>query len=260
MSTAESAHRTFEERVHQVRLAHPAQGSGPGISTTASGDAFAAQQFDRQRVAWKDSSGIILKIGDQHWRGTGIGTAGRVTRWDAIIDGWERQLADEGEPPEVAAMLDAAEVAAGRRDRPAGGQGYRLSAAAGYAVEWHAVEIAALHLFELGWPELYEVGAIEPYDLLAINGDQQLVVEVKGTTSARESVVLTRREVEKHATAYPDNALIIVHSIELDDRAGPEPTTAGGILVDHQPWSIEADDLEVIAYGYRTPQPGVAPE
>lgn len=90
------------------------------------------------------------------------------------------------------------------------------------------METAALHLFELGWSELYEVGAIESYDLLAINGDLQLVVEVKGTTSAGESVVLTRREVEMHSTAYPDDALIIVHSIELDGGAGPEPTTAGG--------------------------------
>lgn len=114
MSTAESAGGTREERVRQVWLAHPAQGSGPGISTTASGDAFAAQQFNRQRVAWKGLSGIILKIDDQHWGGTGISPTGRVTGWNAIIDGWERQLADKGEPPEVADMLDAAEVAAGR--------------------------------------------------------------------------------------------------------------------------------------------------
>jgi len=40
-------------------------------------------------------------------RGKGIGTSGRPTRWASIIGGWERELADESEPPEVADTLDA---------------------------------------------------------------------------------------------------------------------------------------------------------
>jgi hypothetical protein len=252
MSATKSPASSFEDRVHEVWLAHPPQDGQAGIPTAASGAAFTAQHFDSQRVPWKGSSGIIVKVGDRHWRGKGIGTGGRPTRWAAIIEGWERQLADEGDPPEVADMLDAADLAAGRRNRGAGGQGYRLPPAARHAVEWHAVEMAAEHLLEHGWPELYEVGAIEPYDLLAIDGEQLLIVEVKGTTSAGETVVLTWREVEVHRASYPGNALIVVHSIELD-CTGPEPITVGGVLVQHEPWRIEDDDLEVVAYRYRTP-------
>jgi hypothetical protein len=257
MSATEPPASSFEDRVHEVWLAHPPQGSGAGIPTAASSAAFTAQQFNPRRVAWKGSLGIIVKAGEHHWRGKGIGTGGRPTRWAAIIEGWERQFADRDEPPEVADMLDAADQAAGRRNRGAGGQGYRLPPAARYAVEWHAVEMAADHLLGQGWPELYEVGAIAPYDLLAIDREQQLIVEVKGTTSAGEAVVLTRREVEVHGASYPGNALIVVHSIELD-YAGPEPVTAGGVLVQHQPWRIEDGDLQVVAYRYRTPHVGSA--
>lgn len=48
-----------------------------------------------------------------------------------------------------------------------------------------------------------------------------------------------------------DNALVIVHSIELDRTV--EPVTAtGGILHCTSPWTIEEETLTVISYIHRT--------
>lgn len=77
-------------------------------------------------------------------------------------------------------------------------------------------------------------------------------MEVKGTTSAGLEVILTRAEVEKQRKYYPDNALVVVHSIKLD-RTGVEPTASGGILHCTSPWAVEDEDLTVISYAYRTP-------
>ncbi|MET8854644.1 DUF3883 domain-containing protein [Streptomyces sp. NPDC004579] len=80
---------------------------------------------------------------------------------------------------------------------------------------------------------------------------QKLHVEVKGTTSAGLEVILTRAEVEKQRKYHPDNALVVVHSIELD-RTGEEPATSGGVLHCTAPWVVEDEDLTVISYAYRT--------
>ncbi len=80
---------------------------------------------------------------------------------------------------------------------------------------------------------------------------RQLHVEVKGTTSAGLELILTRAEVEKQRKCYPDNALVVVHSIELD-RTGEEPATSGGVLHCTSPWAVEDADLTVISYAYRT--------
>lgn len=52
-------------------------------------------------------------------------------------------------------------------------------------------------------------------DFKAMREGQEWVVEVKGTTGAAASVLLTRNEVDLHLKAYPLNALIVVHGIPL---------------------------------------------
>jgi hypothetical protein len=74
---------------------------------------------------------------------------------------------------------------------------------------------------------------------------------VKGTTSDGSQIILTRAEVEWQRKFAPDNALVIVHSIELDGTV--EPVTAtGGVLHCTSPWTIEEETLTVISYIHRT--------
>lgn len=162
-----------------------------------------------------------------------------------------------GDPtPEVLEAEQSAEKTAGRRTRSGTrprrpGQGFLLTASERRAIEHHSVRMATEHFEAQGW-SVKDVGAKESFDLLLTRGEKRLHVEVKGTTSAGLEVILTRAEVEKQRKYYPDNALVVVHSIKLD-RTGVEPTASGGILHCTSPWAVEDEDLTVISYAYRTP-------
>ncbi|MGW5053735.1 protein NO VEIN domain-containing protein [Actinokineospora sp. NPDC004072] len=149
------------------------------------------------------------------------------------------------DPDVMDAVLDA-ERAAGRTRR----QGRGLTAAEKTAVERRAMEVAGEHLVGQGW-DVEDVGATRSYDIDATRGEEHLFVEVKGTTSAGEEVVLTRREVELMTDEYPHTMLIVVHGIELD-RSGETPVARGGVLDVYHPWRVEPERLTPISYQYRT--------
>lgn len=98
---------------------------------------------------------------------------------------------DWREPPEIIDVLDSVARAAGRtRRKPR----RRLSRAEIVAIETLAVR-RATDLFESeGWTT-EDVGSSASYDLRCRMGDRRLHVEVKGTTSRGEKIVLTRNEV-----------------------------------------------------------------
>ncbi|NMI60232.1 DUF3578 domain-containing protein [Streptomyces sp. RLA2-12] len=161
-----------------------------------------------------------------------------------------------GDPtPEVLEAEQSAAKTAGRRTpssaRPRrAGQGFLLTSGERRAIERHSVRMATEHFEAQGW-SVKDVGDKESFDLLLTKGERRLHVEVKGTTSTGLEVILTRAEVEKQRKYYPDNALVVVHSIELD-RTGAEPVTSGGVLHCTSPWVVEDEDLTVISYAYRT--------
>src|SRR6266496_4625914 len=67
------------------------------------------------------------------------------------------------------------------------------------AIEIHAVNLVMSHYTELGYA-VTDVGAIESYDVLAIQGAEELHIEVKGSTGTADAVELTANEVT-HARA-----------------------------------------------------------
>jgi hypothetical protein len=75
-------------------------------------------------------------------------------------------------------------------------------------------------------------------------------VEVKGTTSDGEEIILTRKEVELNDTEHPDTMLIVVSNIHLD-RSRIPPQASGGTLRATHPWLIEHGRLTPISYRYR---------
>ncbi|MFG2419291.1 MrcB family domain-containing protein [Streptomyces sp. NPDC048448] len=161
-----------------------------------------------------------------------------------------------GDPtPEVLEAEQSAAQTAGRRTPAAArprrtGQGFLLTSGERRAIERHSVRMTTEHFEAQGW-KVKDVGDKESFDLLLTEGERRLHVEVKGTTSAGLEVILTRAEVEKQRKYYPDNALVVVHSIELD-RTGAEPATSGGVLHCTSPWVVEDEDLTVISYAYCT--------
>ncbi|MDT7846983.1 MrcB family domain-containing protein [Streptomyces justiciae] len=153
-------------------------------------------------------------------------------------------------PVEVREATQSAATTANRRSARKGGQGFLLTAAERGAIEERSVLLATEHFEAQGWT-VKDVGASKPYDLHLTRGGEKLHVEVKGTTSDGSQIILTRAEVEWQRRFAPDNALVIVHSIELDRTVEPASAT-GGILHCTSPWTIEEETLTVISYIHRT--------
>lgn len=154
-------------------------------------------------------------------------------------------------PPEVLDVVEESSKAAGRTYRRPRGQGRRQSATERKVIEMHAVDVVTRYLLAQGFAVDY-VGDSESYDIRAIGSDEVIHVEVKGTTSLGEEVVLTANEVAFHRETFPDNALFVVHSIRLD-REGEAPTASGGSLIKHQPWELHEYALTPVSFRYSVP-------
>lgn len=179
--------------------------------------------------------------------GYGLADAGRLADDLASPEKGSHEAA-----PEVLDAIDAADASAGRHTRAGkrpGGQGTRLSQADRTAIEKHAVALATRYLTGQGY-RVHDVGAVESYDLDAVRGTEHLYVEVKGTTSRGEEVILTKNEVDLMGKNHPDTMLIVVGNIDLD-RSGSTPRASGGDLRATHPWLIDPADLSPISYRYR---------
>jgi hypothetical protein len=153
------------------------------------------------------------------------------------------------EPPEVATALDVvAELAAhGAARRP----GTRQSAAQRRAIEVLAVEHATAHFERQGWSVEY-VGSVASFDLDCRKDDRTLHVEVKGTTSAGDKILLTRNEVRHARETDAATALFVLRGIRLSGGT-EDPTADGGDALILHPWELREDSLEPIGYEYVIP-------
>jgi hypothetical protein len=166
--------------------------------------------------------------------------AGHLKRvYDAEVLG----LAPTAPPPEI---IEVERAASGQIQRRGKAQGFGLTVAERLAVEQHAMALAKAHLQKLGW-QVRDVSATRPYDFDCQQGGQEMIVEVKGTTSTGEQIAVTYNEVEAHRDRHPNNALIVVHSIDLM-RAQEPPKANGGKLLMLSPWKIEESHLRPIAF------------
>jgi hypothetical protein len=111
------------------------------------------------------------------------------------------------------------------------------------AIERHAVAWA-MRYFRGQRFDINDVGSTRSYDLSCRKNGRELRVEVKGTTTTGEQVVLTPRE----ARLRGDRALFVLHSIKMK-RGKP----VGGEAVVIKPWTIERARLKAISYLYTLP-------
>lgn len=128
------------------------------------------------------------------------------------------------------------------------GQGFGLKSHERIAVDRRAMAVASSHLVGMGY-EVEDVSRTHPFDFVATKAGVSIIVEVKGTTGPPGSIILTRNEVDAHKQRHPLNALLIVHSIDLD-RASKVPYASGGIALMESPWDINLGDLRPLSYQY----------
>lgn len=164
-------------------------------------------------------------------------------------DAEDRQGAVEyvEDPPELLDAAHAVAIGTGSLARRQRGQGFHQSAADRRAIEMRAMEVAEELFKSRGW-EYHDVHSTASCDFICVGEDgKEISVEVKGTTSHGEAILITRAELELHKRMHPDNALVVVHSIELDGT-GSQPVATGGQVRFAHPWSIIDSAVVPLAY------------
>jgi hypothetical protein len=150
--------------------------------------------------------------------------------------------------PETSMAATAVGQLAG--DGTSGGQRFQADKYVRRATELYAMKRAEAHYDSLRW-KLEDVSGNSPYDFVATKDGQTKHIEVKGTQSAGQEVLLTPNEVH-HARTYPDVALFVVHSIQVDG-AGQAAVLSGGEELIYDPWTIDDGHLAPIGYAYGVP-------
>ena len=118
------------------------------------------------------------------------------------------------------------------------GQGIILSGTERKAVENRAMEVTRQHLISLGY-KMKDTSKNNSFDYLAFNDNEEIKVEVKGTTcNIVDSIRMTHNEVELHKREKGMTALAIVSSIKFMKR-GENARCEGGTLEFLPAWEID---------------------
>jgi len=207
-------------------------------------DKFSADQFVEQfpQVSWDHLQGSGTQIP------TDVGVS--------LVKQFQEHIRSESlESPEVSDARAEVERLAGKTQRSSApkrrsGRTRQLTADQRRSIERRAMKLAETYLKKQGWTSVVDTSAGNPFDYYCKRAGAEIWVEVKGTTSAGSSVVLTRNEVRHHRSVHPRSSLIIVHSIRL---TGKNRNVAGaGTLIEARPWKIHEADLDPIGFDYTT--------
>lgn len=129
------------------------------------------------------------------------------------------------------------------------GQGYLLDSELRKALEDYSMKAATEHFKSLGF-KVEDHSRNHPYDLKCSKAKQTIYVEVKGTQSVGESVILTAGEVvfaQKHKSQM---ALFLLHSIIVSPDG---KTLSGGVSHLSMPWELDSTDLAPLSFKYLVP-------
>lgn len=126
-------------------------------------------------------------------------------------------------------------------------QGRGLTAKERNAVELRAMKLAMQYLEAKGFKSR-DTSSTDSFDILAKKAGEELMIEVKGTTSdICDSVLMTKNEVSLHRKYKGSTGLLIVSKIRLSSNDG-EPIVTGGEVEALLYWNIDEWISEPIAF------------
>jgi hypothetical protein len=130
--------------------------------------------------------------------------------------------------------------------RKGAGQGYCSDPLVRKAIEDYAVDRATVHYEHLGF-SVEPRG--KPYDLRCSNGDTELFVEVKGTMTEGEEIIITPNEVSFADAHKGSMELFLVRQVIVDETKDGPNVSGGREQVG--PWLIDRKRLMPRSYNYR---------
>lgn len=147
-------------------------------------------------------------------------------------------------PRGVDEVVDAIERLAGRRTS----QGIRVPPKVRIAIDAHAMKTAISH-FEAEGYAVEDVHKRQPVDLIVRRGREIRRVEVKGTQTTGEEVLLTDGEVKYAREHKPEMLLFIVAEVVVFDEDGAVRVDGGRVSV--REWNVDEGHLQPMVYKYR---------
>jgi hypothetical protein len=124
------------------------------------------------------------------------------------------------------------------------GQGFARDAKERSALESRAMGLAINYFKRKGYT-VEDVSSRNPYDLLCRKNKKEIHVEVKGTTTDGNKVVITRNEFTHTQNNNITNALFIVHTMKIKNKAA-----TGGEIKVINPWNPKPEHFLPISYIY----------
>ncbi len=116
-------------------------------------------------------------------------------------------------------------------------------------IEKYSMARAIAHFESAGYTVL-DQSKNSSFDLECIKGREQLYVEVKGTRTKGEGVILTANEVEFARKNRAKMVLFVVQSIEV---VGKKLTKGFDRII--KPWDVDQGELASISFRYKVPTP-----
>ena len=128
-------------------------------------------------------------------------------------------------------------------------QGFVLDSETRRALEDHAMDAAKQHFRSLGYA-VEDHSKDHPYDLRCAGQQGVLYVEVKGTQTNGDGILLTAGEVEFARRHKGEMALFLLHSIDMSQDRGAVSNGTKRLIV---PWNVDEGGLKPISFEYEVP-------
>lgn len=148
-------------------------------------------------------------------------------------------IAEDGEVSHVVEELELSHAKS---------QGFQLDSKTRKAIEDYAMASATKHFTSQGY-SVEDHHKDHPYDLLCLTRKVRLYVEVKGTVTSGDSIILTSGEV-KFARSHKDEmGLFILHSIQVS----ADSRLSNGHKKVFLPWDVGEGSLKPLSFMYEVP-------
>ena len=147
----------------------------------------------------------------------------------------------------VVGLADKAVVEAVEKNY-AKGQGFQLDSKTRKALEDYSMKAARKHFASQGYV-VEDHSKNHPYDLLCTKKKKRLHVEVKGTQTKGEDIMLTNGEVIFARSHKKAMGLFVLHSIQV----AADGKLSGGQERVIAPWDVDAGSLKPISFMYGVP-------
>lgn len=128
-----------------------------------------------------------------------------------------------------------------------GGQGLQSNVEIRLMIESYAMNLCKKFYSEKGY-DVEDVSPTHSYDVSIKKNGVERKVEVKGTQTEGNAIILTRNEVDLSRSQGKDMTLFLVHSIVMNKKA---VRNGSGVIKIIDPWQVTDDRLTPLSYTYR---------